>query len=65
MNFTKIYNKYKGLWITLDKSLKTVISAESSAKKAYESALKKGYQKPVLFKVPAQNLPYIGTFLHD
>lgn len=61
MNFTKIYKQHKGLWITLDQGLRKVISAESSAKKAYESAKKKGYKKPILFKVPTKNLPYIGT----
>lgn len=61
MNFTEIYKNYKGLWITLDEKLKKVISFNKSAKKAYDDAIKKGYKKPTLFKVPKKNLPYIGT----
>jgi len=61
MDFTKIYKKYSGMWIVLDEGLKKVISFSTSAKKAYDEAIKKGYKKPTLFKVPKKNLPYIGT----
>lgn len=59
-NLTKIFNKYKGLWVALDEPLKKVISSSKSAEKAYREALKKGYKKPTLFKVPQENLPYFG-----
>ncbi len=59
-NLTKIFNNYKGLWVALDSSLKQVISSDKKAEKAYNEALKKGYQKPTLFKVPRENLPYFG-----
>ena len=59
-NLTKIFNNYKGLWVALDSSLKKVISADKKAEKAYVQALKKGYAKPTLFKVPQENLPYFG-----
>ncbi|MCL4418822.1 DUF5678 domain-containing protein [Patescibacteria group bacterium] len=59
-NLTKIFNNYKGLWVALDSSLKKVISSDKKAEKAYSEALKKGYQKPTLFKVPHENLPYFG-----
>lgn len=65
MNLTPIYRKYKGLWVALDNNLKKVISAERDAKKAHENAIKKGYKTPVLFKVPQNNLPYIGTFFAE
>lgn len=61
INLTSIYNKYKGRWISLDKSLKKVISSDLTAKGAYDKAIKKGVQKPTLFKVPKQNIPYFGT----
>lgn len=60
MNLTNVYKKYKGLWVTLDTELKKVVSADTNAKKAYKEAIEKGYKKPTLFKVPKQNLPYIG-----
>ena len=62
INLTKIYEKYKGLWITLDQALKKVISSDKNADKAYQKAVKSGYKKPTLFKVPQKNLPYFGSF---
>lgn len=62
MDFTKIYKKYSGLWIVLDKKLKKVISSNRDAKRAYKEALNKGFKSPTLFKVPRENLPYIGFY---
>lgn len=62
IDLTKIYKKYRGLWVVLDKTLVRVVSFDSDAKKAYDKALKKGISKPTLFKVPKKNLPYFGTF---
>lgn len=59
-NLTKIFNKYKGFWVALDDPLKTVISYNKNAERAYKEALGKGYKKPTLFKVPQENLPYFG-----
>lgn len=59
-NLTKIFNNYKGLWVALDSSLKKVISSDKKAEKVYQEAIKKGYLKPTLFKVPQENLPYFG-----
>ena len=61
-NLTKIFEKYRGLWVTLDDSLKNVISSNKNAEKAYKEAVKKGYDKPTLFKVPQENNPYFGFF---
>lgn len=60
IDLTKIYKKYKGLWVTLDDKLHKVISSDKNAEKAYGKALKQGYKKPTLFKVPKENLPYFG-----
>ena len=56
-NLTAIFDKYKGLWVTLDETLIKVISSDKNADKAYREALKKGYQKPTLFKVPQKIFP--------
>lgn len=61
IDFTKIYNKYKGLWVVLDENLQEVVVADKNAQKAYEKALKQGNKKPTLFKVPQENLPYFGN----
>ena len=48
INWSKIYKKYKGLWIALDKDEKKVISYDQEAKKAFEKAQKKGIRIPIL-----------------
>lgn len=60
-NLTNIYKKYKGLWVAFDENIKKVITSDASAKKTYDMAVKMGHKKPTLFKVPKQNLPYVGT----
>lgn len=62
IDLTNIYKKYKGLWVTLDETLKKVVSYDKNADKAYQKAVKSGYKKPTLFKVPQKNLPYFGSF---
>lgn len=59
-NLTKVFDKYKGLWVALDGSLKKVVSFNKKAEKAYKEALNRGHKKPTLFKVPQENLPYFG-----
>lgn len=60
IDLTKIYKKYKGLWVVLDEKLSKVISFDKNAERAYKKAFQKGYKKPTLFKVPKENLPYFG-----
>ncbi len=64
-DLTKIYKKYKGLWVALDSNLKKVLASSTSAKKAYDEAVKKGYEVPTLFKVPKKNLPYVGMSSYE
>lgn len=62
IDLTKIYKKYKGLWVVLDKKLRVVVVAEKNAKIAYKKALEQGENQPILFKVPQENMPYFGSF---
>lgn len=59
IDLTPIYEKYKGLWVALINETQ-VISANKSVRKVVEEAKKKGYDKPLLFKVPKNNLPFVG-----
>ena len=54
IDYTNIYNKYKGQWIALEDDEVTVISAGQTAKKVLELAKKKGMGNPILFKVPEE-----------
>lgn len=65
IDLTSVFKKYKGKWVALDTNLKSVITHSATAKKAYEKAVKKGFEKPTLFKVPQKNIPYFGICIHD
>jgi len=41
IDWTKIYKKYKGLWVALDGKEKKVIASDKEAKKTFEKAQKK------------------------
>jgi len=60
VDLTKIYKKYKGLWIALNDKWDTVISFDKDIKKVHKEALEKGYKEPILFKVPTEIAAYIG-----
>jgi len=58
IDLTSVFKKYKGKWVVLDANLKNVITYSTTARKAYDKAVKKGFEKPTLFKVPQKNNPY-------
>lgn len=60
IDWTKIYTKYKGLWVALKDDQKTVISAGKTAKEVWKKAQEKGYEKPILFRVPTEIIAYVG-----
>ena len=60
IDWTKIYKKYKGLWVALKDDLKTVIASGKTVREVMEKAKKKGYKEPILFRVPTEIIPYIG-----
>lgn len=59
-DLTFLIEKYKGLWVALNENLTCVISADESLKKAQETAIKKGTNEPIMFKVPKSNRLFIG-----
>ncbi|PJE58205.1 MAG: hypothetical protein COU81_01970 [Candidatus Portnoybacteria bacterium CG10_big_fil_rev_8_21_14_0_10_36_7] len=63
-DLTSVQKKYKGKWVAFTDDLKSVISASKDVKTAYNEALKKGYNKPTLFKVPLHIVPYVGFIKH-
>lgn len=62
IDWTKIYKKYKGLWVGLKKDEKTVVAAGETIKEVMEKAQKKGCKQPILFRVPIKIIPYVGGF---
>jgi hypothetical protein len=59
IDLTKVFQQYKGLWIAFTNEYK-VVAADKNAKTVYDAAVKKGYKIPRLFKMPEQNLPFVG-----
>lgn len=60
IDWTNIYKKYKGLWVALKKDEKTVIASGKTAKEAWQKAQDKGFKKPILSRMPAKLIPYVG-----
>ena len=60
IDWTNIYKKYKGLWVTLKDDEVTVISSGKTAKEAWNKAQKKGFVKPILMSVPSKLTYFVG-----
>lgn len=52
IDWTKIYKKYKGLWVALMDDERTVISSGKTLKETAHKAEAKGFTKPIFMKVP-------------
>lgn len=62
IDWTEIVEKYKGLWVGLKDDEKTVVASGSTVREVIDQAKKLGYDKPILFRVPTEVLPYVGSF---
>ncbi len=61
IDWTKIYKKYKGLWVALAEDEQTVLGAGKTAKEALLQANKKGAKSPILTRMPESIVSYVGT----
>ena len=62
IDWTEICAKYAGLWVGLQDDERTVIASGATVREVMEAVEKRGYEKPILFKVPAEVVPYVGGF---
>lgn len=60
IDWTKIYIKYKGLWVALQDDEITVIASGATAIEAWNKAQEKGYKKPILTRMPEKLVTYVG-----
>ena len=60
INWTNIYKKYRGEWVALKEDEKTVVASGRTARAALERARKKGYEKPILTRMPKALTTYVG-----
>lgn len=63
IDWTKIYKKYKGLWVALKDDQRTVIASGKTVKEVMKEAQTKGFNQPILMRVPSEILPYVGNFI--
>ncbi len=61
IDWTDIYKKYKGLWVALKEDEVTIISSGKTVKDVMNKSKKKGFESPILFRVPSRIIPYIGS----
>ncbi|OGY79589.1 MAG: hypothetical protein A3B74_02315 [Candidatus Kerfeldbacteria bacterium RIFCSPHIGHO2_02_FULL_42_14] len=61
IDWRKIYDKYKGLWVALEDDQVTVIASGETPQEVLTKARKQGRKKPILFRVPLEIMPYVGT----
>lgn len=61
MDFTRIYQQYKGLWVALSSDEKKVLGRGKTVKAAVRQAQQNGVRTPYLFKVPTKIIPYVSS----
>lgn len=61
MDWTKIYKKYKGLWVALADNETTVLGFGKTLKEAISVAQKKKNNSPIVMRVPENMGTYVGS----
>ena len=61
MDIAKLIKKFAGQWVALNEDSTKVVASGKNAKTVYNEAKKVGFDTPKLFKVPLNDLPYIGN----
>ncbi len=61
IDWTKIYKKYKGLWIAMADDEITVLGSGNTVKEAIINAKKKSNKMPYLMRVPEKLITYVGS----
>ncbi|OHA20618.1 MAG: hypothetical protein A2836_01240 [Candidatus Taylorbacteria bacterium RIFCSPHIGHO2_01_FULL_45_63] len=60
-DWTKLYKKYKGLWVALAEDEETVLGVGSTVKEALAIAKTKTDKTPFLTRVPRTLEAYVGA----
>ena len=60
IDWTKIYKKYKGLWVALKDDYTTVVASGKTPEKTLELAKKNGFNSPFLTHVPEEVTSFVG-----
>lgn len=60
VDWTKLFEAYTGEWVALKNDEKSVIVHGKNPKEVLQKAIDKGFDKPILLKVPKKVSTYIG-----
>lgn len=60
-DWSKIYKKYKGLWVAMLDDEQTVVGSGKTLKEAMAKAQKKGYNSPIFSRMPETLDAYVGS----
>lgn len=63
IDWTHIYNDYKGKWVAIKSDNKTVVASGKTAREAAMLADKAGFKKAGLFYVPKKDVVFIGQII--
>ena len=61
MDFSKIYQRYAGKWVALNRGENKIIGAAVSSRVAFRKAVESGEKRPILFKVPRPSISWVGS----
>lgn len=61
-DWSKIWKLYKGKWVALQEDEVTVITSADTLKETLEEARRKGFQNPIVTKMPSRIGTFIGIF---
>ena len=60
-DWSKIFNKYKGLWVAMLDDEQTIVGSGKALKEALLQAQRKGYSDPILNRMPETLDAYAGS----
>ena len=63
IDWTKNFEKYKGLWVAMKEDQKTVVASGKTLREAKNKAEDNGYRNSIFFRVPLDMMLYIGGAL--
>lgn len=61
IDLSHLIRDYAGRWVGLKDDEQTVVASGDTVKEVMAQAQEQGYEKPILFKVPTQVVPYVGS----
>ena len=61
IDWTKLFRRYKGMWVALADDEITVIAAAPTAKEAHMKSTAKGSSRPFLYRVPDTLDAFVGV----